>query len=132
MERNKYHSRLYKKLNGTPNCAANRFAEMELGRDSRRGKCIGQIVKYWYRIMWLDVENPVKQCYELQKRNMNMRSWTIEVQEELYNTGSAFLWTEQQECNLREIKKILKDRCNDSERQNILAQLLEKSSLTLY
>lgn len=36
----------------------------------------------------------------------------------------------QQECNLREIK-IVKDRCNDTQRQNIIA-VSEESSLTLH
>jgi hypothetical protein len=33
------HGRFIKQLIGIPNCAPNRFAEMELGRESRRGKC---------------------------------------------------------------------------------------------
>jgi hypothetical protein len=41
------------------------------------------------------------------------RSWTIEMKGEVYNIGLAFVWTKQQECNLREITEILKDRCND-------------------
>ena len=39
---------------GIPNCAMNGLVEMALGRESRRGKCIGQILKYWYQIMCLD------------------------------------------------------------------------------
>jgi hypothetical protein len=39
---------------GVPNCAANGFAEMELGRESRRGKCLGLILKYWHCIMFRD------------------------------------------------------------------------------
>jgi hypothetical protein len=100
----------YKKLQGTLNCAANGFAELELGRDSRRGKCKGQIVKYWYQVMFLSVENLVKQCYKRQKRNMSVRSWTMDLKEELCSDESSILWTEQQECNLRGISKILKDR----------------------
>lgn len=38
-EIDKVHSRFCKQLIGIPNCAANGFAEMELGRESRRGKC---------------------------------------------------------------------------------------------
>jgi len=58
-------------------------------------------------------------------------SWTMELKEELYNTGLALVWMRQQDCNLREMTKILTDRCNDNERQNILTKLSEKSSLTL-
>jgi hypothetical protein len=37
-ESDKAHNRFCKKLMGIPNCAANGFAQMELGRESRRGK----------------------------------------------------------------------------------------------
>jgi hypothetical protein len=37
----------------------------------------------------------------------------------------------QQECNLKEIIKIMKDKCNLIERQNILAKLSWKTSSTL-
>ena len=50
------HSRLCKKIMDVPNCAANGFAEIELGRESRRGKCIGRTVKYWYWIMCLGID----------------------------------------------------------------------------
>ena len=53
-ELGKVHRRFFKKLVGIPNCALNGLAEMELGRESRRGNCIGQILKYWYQIMCLD------------------------------------------------------------------------------
>lgn len=56
----------------------------------------------------------------------------MELKQSLYNTGLAHVWTKQQQCNLTEITKIMEDRYNDIERQNILAQLSEKNSLTLY
>jgi hypothetical protein len=43
-ELDKVHFRFCKKLMGTPNCAANGFADTELVRDSRKGKCKGQIL----------------------------------------------------------------------------------------
>jgi hypothetical protein len=45
---------------GISNCAANGFAEMELGRESRRSKCLGRILKYWYSVMFLETEEPIK------------------------------------------------------------------------
>ena len=45
---------------------------------------------------------------------MSVRSWTMELKEELYNTGLAFVWRKQQDRNMRELK-ILKDRCSDIE-----------------
>jgi hypothetical protein len=54
---------------GITNCVANGFADMELGRGSKRGKCIGQIVKYWYQIICLDIE-------DLENNVMNGRNVT--------------------------------------------------------
>ena len=49
---------------------------------------------------------------------MNMRSWTVELKEELYNMELAFVWRKKQECILREITNLLKDRCNNIKRHN--------------
>jgi len=77
--------------------------------------------------MCLGIADPVKQYYEWQKRKMCERSSTIGMKGEVHNIGLAFVRTKQQECNLREITKIVKDRCNDTERQNILAKLSEET-----
>lgn len=52
----KVYSKLFKKIMGVRNCAATGFAGTELWGGSRRGKCIEHTVKYWFRIMYLDVE----------------------------------------------------------------------------
>ena len=52
--------------------------------------------------------------------------------EELHNIGLAFVWRNQQECNWKEMLRLVKERCNDTERQNILAKFPDKSSLTQY
>jgi hypothetical protein len=45
----------------------------------------------------------------------------------MYYIRLAFVWRKQQEGNLNEITKTVKDRYNDTERQNILANLSEKA-----
>jgi hypothetical protein len=127
-EVHKVHSRFCKKIIGIPNCAANGFVEMELDRESRRGKCLG----HWYHVMCLEIEELMKQCCEWQKCNMGVKSLAMELKEELFNIGVAFVWRKQQECNLREVLRLVKERCNDIGRLNILAKFSEKSSLTLY
>ena len=43
------------------------------------------------------------------------------------------MWAnKQQECNLGEVMKIVKDRCNGAEIQNIIAKMSEESLLTLH
>jgi hypothetical protein len=61
---------------GIPSCAANVFTVREREREREQGK-----------------------------RNTSVRSWTMELKEELNNRGSACVWKKQQECNLRQIKK---------------------------
>jgi hypothetical protein len=45
-EVDKVHSRFCNRIIRIPNCAANGFAEMKLGRESRRGTCLGHVSKY--------------------------------------------------------------------------------------
>jgi hypothetical protein len=75
---------------------------------------------------------PIKLCYEWQKCNMGIKSLAMEVKEELHNIGLAFVWRKQQECNWKEMLRLVKHRCNDIERENMLAKFPLKSSLTLY
>jgi hypothetical protein len=49
--------------------------------------------------MCVGYRKSVKQCYE-GRRVRSVRSWAIGLKEELYNIGLAFVWREQQECNL--------------------------------
>ena len=105
---------------------------MDVGRESSRSKCLGRILKYWYSVVFSETEEPIKQCYEWQKCNMRVKSWAREVKEKLHNVGLAFVWRNQQECNWKEMLKLVKERCNNIERQNILAKFPYKSSLTQY
>jgi hypothetical protein len=82
--------------------------------------------------MFLETKEPIKQYYEWQKCNVGIKRWAMEVKEELHNIGLAFVWRNQQECDWKEMLKLVKERCNDIERQNMLAKLPHKSSLTLY
>jgi hypothetical protein len=42
----KVQSGFCNKLMDIPNCAANGFAGLKLGRESRIGRCIGELLKY--------------------------------------------------------------------------------------
>jgi hypothetical protein len=64
--------------------------------------------------------------------NIEVKSWAMELKDELYSIGLAFVWRRQNECNLGDMTRILKETCNDIERQNFLTKFLEKSSLKMY
>jgi hypothetical protein len=68
------HRRLCKKILGVPRFAANRVAELKLGRDSRRGKVLCRAVKYWQRTLQMDMEELVRVCYEWQVNNLEFDS----------------------------------------------------------
>jgi hypothetical protein len=64
-EVDKVHGNFLKKLIGVPSCAANGFAEMELSRETIRGKVMG------LKILISDcvcVEGSVQQCYETKRQ----------------------------------------------------------------
>jgi hypothetical protein len=44
----------------------------------------------------------------------------------------AFVWKQQQECGIREIIKLVKERCNDVERTEGGSKMYENMSLALY
>jgi hypothetical protein len=46
--------------------------------------------------------------------------------------GLAFVWRKQQDCNLREMTKLVEDRFKDTEGQNILRVISEKITSTLH
>lgn len=52
---------------------------------------------------------------------MSMGNWTVELKQELHDIGLTYVWKNKQERDFTEITKTVKDWCNDSERQNILA-----------
>jgi hypothetical protein len=41
-------------------------AELELGRNSRRGKVLFTTLKYWIRIVHMDMQDLIRECYEWQ------------------------------------------------------------------
>jgi hypothetical protein len=45
-----------------------------------------------------------------QKCNMGRKSWAMELKEELYNIGLAFVWKKQEECNLGEMLRLVNER----------------------
>jgi hypothetical protein len=131
-ELGKVHSGSCNKLMGVVKCAVSGFAKMEVGRQSTRGKGIEQIVEYLYQIMHSYIEDLAQPHNEWQMSDTSVKSWTMELKEQLFNIKLAFVWRKQQECNLRQIAESVKVRCNCNERQNILAEMSVTSSLTLY
>jgi hypothetical protein len=51
-----------------------------------------------------------------------VRSGTKELKEELYSIRIDFVWTNQQEKNLRNMSRLVKERCNVVERQNLFVK----------
>jgi hypothetical protein len=76
------HGRLCKKILGISGFAANGVTELELGRDSRRGKVLCLAVKYWQRTLHMDKEELVRVCYERQVNNLEFDSWERKLSEQ--------------------------------------------------
>jgi hypothetical protein len=50
---------------------------------------------------------------------------------ELQNTGLACIWHSQQEWDTSRLKRIIRDRCNDTERQNLFLIMSEKNFISI-
>jgi hypothetical protein len=59
-ESDRTHGRFCKKILQVPRFAAKAVAEFETGRDSRRGKVMSMVVKYWLRILHMEKEDLVR------------------------------------------------------------------------
>jgi hypothetical protein len=71
----KIHGRFCKKILGVLRCAANGAAEIEKGKDSRKGRTMSLTLKYWQRILRMDNQELVKKCNDRQKDNTKSDSW---------------------------------------------------------
>jgi hypothetical protein len=130
-EIDKIHSRFCKIILGVPRSAANNVAELELGKDSRRGIVLSTIAKYWLGLLRMDSLEIVRACYEWQINNLKVDGWAKKLKEELEKIGSAYIWQSQSEINVN-ICKIVREKYNDIERQNIFLGINKKISLVFY
>jgi hypothetical protein len=130
-EIDKICSRFCKIILGMPRSVANNLAELELGRDSRRGKVLRTIVKYWLRLLRMDSLEIVRACYDWQINNLKADGWARKLNEELGKIGLAYIWQSQFEINVNICNKI-REKCNDIERQNIFSSVKVNISLLFY
>jgi hypothetical protein len=63
---------------------------------------------------------------------MRFESWTKKMKEESESTGLAYIWHSQQEWDTSRLRRIVRERCYDIERQNLSSIMSEKKSLVLY
>jgi hypothetical protein len=49
---------------------------------------------------------------------MGVKNWTVELKGEVYSIRLAFVWRKQHECNVGDMIRAVKERHNDTERQN--------------
>jgi hypothetical protein len=85
------HGRFCKKILGIPRFAANGIAELQLGRDSRRGKVLCRAVKNLQRTLQMDKEELVRVCYEWQVNNLEFESWARKLSKQLSKIGRIYL-----------------------------------------
>jgi hypothetical protein len=128
----KIHGRMCKKILGIPRFAANGVTELELGRDSRRGKVMNSLVTYWPRISQMDKDDLVKVFYDWQINNAQYDGWEKKLEKELNKIGLGHILRNPTENQRGTVCKEVKVGCNDVERQNFVANLSEKRSLILY
>jgi hypothetical protein len=66
------------------------------------------------------------------KANMRFESCAKRMIEELESVGLVYIWNSQQEWDTSRLRRIIRGRCNDIERQNLSSIMSEKMSLVFY
>jgi hypothetical protein len=79
----------------------------------------------------MDYSELVKMCYEWQMNNLKVDGWAKELKEELEKMALAYVWQNQTEINVTTCK-IIRERCNHIQKQNMFADINAKNSLTFY
>jgi hypothetical protein len=82
--------------------------------------------------IYMDIRDPVRRCYEWQKGNMRFESWAKKMKEELESIGLVYMWHSRQEWDTNRLRRIIRERCNNIERQNLSLIMSEKMSSVLY
>jgi hypothetical protein len=79
----------------------------------------------------MDSSEIVRACYEWKINNIKVDGWAKKLKEELEKIRLAYIWQSQSEINVN-IWNIIRERCNDIERQNIFSGVNVKISLIFY
>jgi hypothetical protein len=104
----------------------------ELGRDSRRGKMMSTLMKYWQRILQMDKDELVRVYYDCKINNVQYDSWAKKLEKEVNKIGLGHIWQNPTKNQRGKTCKEIEERCNDIEQQNFFAILREKRSLIFY
>jgi hypothetical protein len=105
-----------KKIFGIPSFSANGVAVLELGRDSRRGKVMSTLVRYWQRILQMDKDDLVRVCYDWQINNAQYDGWAKEFEKELNKIRLGHIWRNPTENQRGTECREVKGRYNDIEK----------------
>lgn len=66
-------------------------------------------IKYWYRILCMDIEDPAKQYYERQLSKMSVLSWDEDLKEEQWEYGATLVRRQQHDYCLKGISQLVKE-----------------------
>jgi hypothetical protein len=113
----------------SPRNTAKGAAEWELGRETRKGRMLCSVVKFWYRTLLMEKEELLKCNYEWQAENLKCDGCTRNLSDKLYKFGLGYLWLDRHGRDFKNICQINNTRCNDIKRQPNREKLKEKKSL---
>jgi hypothetical protein len=57
----------------------------------------------------MDIQDPVRQCYEWLKGNMRLESWAKKMKVELESIGLAYIRHSQQEWDTSRLRRIIRE-----------------------
>ena len=129
----KTHLFACKKLLGVSARTPNTFIYAELNRYPLYIDSQIRTLKYWRKLLLLDLTRIPRQAYEKTKRELtNTHGWSFKLKDMLDKGGFSNVWLEQDIANLNNFVKSFKQRLIDMNWQDWHAKLSEKDRFRTY
>jgi hypothetical protein len=121
-----------KKVLRIPRNAAKGAPEMEVARDSRRGKILCAEIECWIMVKQSAEVESMSQGYDWQVGQPRVECWDRRVRKELDTVGCDYILQNARETEIRSMCHIIKLRCPEIQRQSWLAEMREERILSIY
>ena len=130
----KVHLLACKRFLGVPIKTPNKIVYGELGRFPLYINSSVRSIKYWFRLLQMDLERLPRQAYEMMKtQDQNGKScWVTHIRTLLSRTGFYYIWANQGTQNVQGFLRVFKQRLIDQFIQEWDSTIRYKDRYTLY
>ena len=128
---NQFRAKLCKRILCLPNNSSNTAARYELGIDSAQVIAMTRACKFYWKKLNSN-NNSILSNHIISNHSHPRSPYSISIKQEINKLGLAFLWNNFANTPLKTITLHIEKRIKDISRQNDVAEIANKTSLTFY